>query len=75
MFPVFTLVFLPLFVRHVGMTPSDYIRRFRLSRSALRLRDGKIKVVDAAFEMGFKSVDGYQRAFSRELDAIQRNML
>lgn len=55
-----------LFVRHVGMTPSDYIRRFRLSRSALRLRDGKIKVVDVAFEMGFKSVDGYQRAFSRE---------
>ena len=55
-----------LFVRHVGMTPSDYIRRFRLSRSALRLRDGKVKVVDVAFEMGFKSVDGYQRAFSRE---------
>ena len=55
-----------LFVRHVGMTPSDYIRRFRLSRSALRLRDGKVKVVDVASEMGFKSVDGYQRAFSRE---------
>lgn len=55
-----------LFARHVGMTISDYIRRLRLSRSALRLRDEKVKVTDIAFEMGFGSVDGYQRAFFRE---------
>ena len=28
-----------LFRRHTGLTPADYIRRLRLSRSALRLRD------------------------------------
>lgn len=55
-----------IFVRHVGMTPSDYIRRLRLSRSALRLRDERVKVTDIAFEMGYGSVDGYQRAFMRE---------
>ena len=55
-----------LFVRHVGMTPSDYIRRFRLSRSAMQLRDGRARVTDTAFEMGFGSVDGYQRAFFKE---------
>lgn len=55
-----------LFVRHVGMSPSDYIRRFRLSLSALRLRDENVTVTEAAFSMGFGSVDGYQRAFARE---------
>ena len=55
-----------LFVNHVGMSPADYIRRFRLSKSALKLRDHSCKIADVAFEMGFASVDGYQRAFRRE---------
>ena len=55
-----------LFVNHVGMSPADYIRKFRLSKSALKLRDDSCKVADMAFEMGFGSVDGYQRAFRRE---------
>ena len=54
-----------LFVRWVNMTPAEYIRRLRLSRSALRLRDGQVKVAELAFELGFGSVDGYQRAFYR----------
>ena len=54
-----------LFVQYVGMTPADYIRRFRLSKSALKLRDAPCRIADAAFEAGFKSVDGYQRAFFR----------
>ncbi len=55
-----------LFVNHVGISPTDYIRRLRLSKSALKLRDNPCKVADVAFEMGFGSVDGYQRAFRRE---------
>ena len=55
-----------LFVAHIGMTPADYIRRLRLSKSVLKLRDNPCKITDAAFEMGFGSVDGYQRAFRRE---------
>lgn len=55
-----------LFVNLTGVTPSDYVRRLRLSKSALRLRDGSCKIADMAFEMGFRSVDGYQRAFRRE---------
>ena len=52
-----------LFRRHTGLTPADYIRRLRLSRSALRLRDEGCRITDVAFELGFGSVDGYQRAF------------
>ena len=55
-----------LFVQFLNMTPTVYIRRLRLSKSALRLRDEKIKIADAAFDAGFGSVDGYQRAFHRE---------
>lgn len=55
-----------LFVQFLNMTPAVYIRRLRLSKSALRLRDEKVKIVDVAFDAGFESVDGYQRAFYRE---------
>jgi len=55
-----------LFVRHINMTPADYIRKLRLSKSALKLRDESCKIADVAFEVGFGSVDGYQRAFFRE---------
>ena len=55
-----------LFVDLLHMTPAVYIRRLRLSKSALRLRDEKIKIIDVALDSGFESVDGYQRAFYKE---------
>ena len=55
-----------LFVDILHMTPAVYIRRLRLSKSALRLRDEKVKIIDIAFDTGFESVDGYQRAFYKE---------
>ncbi|MBR4669592.1 MAG: helix-turn-helix transcriptional regulator [Butyrivibrio sp.] len=55
-----------LFIKYLGMTPAVYIRRLKLSKSALCLRDEKDLILDIAMEMGFGSVDGYQRAFRRE---------
>ena len=55
-----------LFIKHLGMTPAVYIRRLKLSKSALRLRDEDCQILDVAMDMGFGSVDGYQRAFRRE---------
>ena len=55
-----------LFIKYLGITPAVYIRRLKLSKSALRLRDEKNLILDIAMEMGFGSVDGYQRAFRRE---------
>lgn len=55
-----------LFVTHLGMTPSDYIRKFKLSQSALELRDIETKIIDIAYRYGYDSVDGYQRAFHKE---------
>ena len=55
-----------LFQSLLHMTPAVYIRRLRLSKSALRLRDEKVKIIDVAYDSGFESVDGYQRAFYKE---------
>ena len=55
-----------LFIKYLEMTPAVYIRRLKLSKSALRLRDEKTSILDISMEMGFGSVDGYQRAFRRE---------
>ena len=52
-----------IFKELTGLAPADYIRRLRLSGSALRLRDEQCKVIDIAYDFGYDSVDGYQRAF------------
>ncbi|SFQ08428.1 AraC-type DNA-binding protein [Oscillibacter sp. PC13] len=56
-----------LFRALTGLTPTEYIRKLRLSNSALRLKSGGCRVIDAALDLGFGSVDGYQRAFYKEL--------
>lgn len=55
-----------IFKELTKLSPAEYIRRLRLAKSALRLRDENIKVINVAFDIGFASVDGYQRAFHRE---------
>ena len=63
-----------IFREHTGCSPADYIRRLRLSKSALRLRDERIRIIDAAYDCGFECVDGYQRAFLREFGCNPKNM-
>lgn len=55
-----------LFREHLGFTPAEYIRRLRLSNSAIRLKREKCFVIDVAYDSGFNSLDGYTRAFFRE---------
>lgn len=37
-----------------------------MAKAALRLKNGHIRMIDAAFDLGFGSVDGFTRAFARE---------
>ena len=55
-----------IFRELTGLAPAEYIRRLRLSKSALRLRDEDCRIIDVAYDAGFESVDGFQRAFLRE---------
>lgn len=49
-----------------GKSPYDYIRALRLTRAAEDLRDDGGKIINAAFENGFDSHDGFTRAFTRQ---------
>lgn len=55
-----------VFKELTGRTPFDYIRGIRLSRAAIRLSEGKARVVDIAFDFLFDSHEGFTRAFSRQ---------
>ena len=55
-----------IFKEMTGCSPAAYIRHLRLAKSALRLRDDPAKIIDVAYDAGFASVDGYQRAFLKE---------
>lgn len=55
-----------LFLEWTKLSPADYIRRLKLSKAALMLRDKSCKVIDVVNEFGFGSVDGFQRAFKKE---------
>ena len=55
-----------LFRDCLGLTPTEYIRKYRLSLAARRLREGGERVIDVAFDLGFANVDTFTRAFYRE---------
>ena len=61
-----------LFRKHVGITPAEYIRKLRLSKSAMRLKNEDVRITDIAYDMGFGSLDGYTRAFHRECTCSHR---
>ncbi len=55
-----------LFRNALGLTPTEYIRKYRLTQAASKLCSGEIKVIDAAYNAGFTNVDTFTRAFYRE---------
>ena len=55
-----------IFKELIGKTPFEYIRAFRVSRAALKLRDEDVKVIDVAFDFVFNTHEGFTRAFSSQ---------
>lgn len=55
-----------LFREYLELTPADYIRRLRLSQAAMRLKDGRDRITDIAYDLGFTNLDTFTRAFCRE---------
>lgn len=49
-----------------GVPPFEYIRRMRLTQSAIVLRDVEKRVLDVALDFVFDSHEGFTRAFCRE---------
>lgn len=61
-----------LFRELTGVSPADYIRKLRLTEAAKRLKNEKCRITDIAMELGFESVDGFTRAFTREFGMTPR---
>lgn len=57
-----------LFRDYLNLSPTEYIRKYRLTKAAKQLRGGNVKVIDAAFDAGFSNVDTFTRAFNREFE-------
>jgi AraC-like DNA-binding protein len=55
-----------IFKKLTGKTPFEYIRAMRLSRAAIRLREGGIRIIDVALDFVFDSHEGFTRAFSKQ---------
>ncbi|GMA21674.1 AraC family transcriptional regulator [Arsenicicoccus piscis] len=55
-----------LFLALVGVTPSDYLRRLRLTSAAQALAEREGSVLDAAIGAGYDTPDGFTRAFARQ---------
>ncbi len=55
-----------MFKELTGRSPFEYMRQFRLSQAALKLRDEKVKVLDVALDFVFDSHEGFTKAFSKE---------
>ncbi|HEY98215.1 MAG TPA: helix-turn-helix transcriptional regulator [Dehalococcoidia bacterium] len=62
-----------IFKKLTGKTPFEYIRALRLSRAAVKLRDGNSRIIDVAFDFVFDSHEGFTRAFSREFGMSPRH--
>lgn len=55
-----------LFIQFTSLSPSEYIRKKRLEQACKHLKKDNSQVTNIAYEVGFKSVDGFIRAFAHE---------
>jgi len=53
------------FFQEVGFTPAAYLRRRRIERAKLLLREGKKSLTEIAFEVGFSSSQHFATAFKQ----------
>lgn len=61
-----------LFRELTGVSPADYVRKLRLTEAAKRLKGERSRITELAMELGFESVDGFTRAFTREFGMTPR---
>ncbi|WP_251866100.1 helix-turn-helix transcriptional regulator [Enterococcus malodoratus] len=55
-----------MFKEYTNKSPFEYIRKLRLSKAALVLRDEQLRVIDVALDFVFDSHAGFTRAFRKQ---------
>ena len=66
--------FYRIFSSVVGETPKSYIRKRRISNSALMLKESKLKICDIAFKTGFESHEVFIRAFKKMYGVVPKQI-
>ena len=64
--------FLRTFEALTATTPHQYLLRLRLQRAAIRLKTGRERILDVAFDCGFCDVSNFNRAFRAEFGVSPR---
>ena len=64
-----------LFQEVLNITPGDYIRKLKLSKSAMKLRDEKVKIIDIASEYDTNQLMVIKEHFLKNLGLIHMNTL
>jgi AraC family transcriptional regulator len=64
-----------IFKEMTGKNPFEYIRELRLSRAAVKLRDGDPRIIDVALDFVFESHEGFTRAFSKQFGISPRRFI
>lgn len=64
--------FLRTFQRVTGVTPHQYVLRMRLRRAAVRLATEPTRVIDVAFDSGFRDLSNFNRTFRAEFGVSPR---
>ena len=57
-----------LFPRAYGITPYEYIRKMRMERAMVLLRQGEMSVTEVAMNVGYSSISHFAKAFRRTFD-------
>ncbi len=53
------------FVHFIGQPPMQYLTQWRMQLASVRLRDTDAKVIEIAFDVGYKNEAAFSRAFKR----------
>lgn len=59
------------FYEYAGMTFVEYVRHYRIQIAALEILSGK-KITDVAFDYGYDTIGGFNKAFLKEYGCLPR---
>ena len=62
-----------MFKEYTNKSPFEYIRKLRLSKAALVLRDEDLRVIDVALDFVFDSHEGFTRAFRKQFGVTPKS--
>jgi AraC family transcriptional regulator of adaptative response / methylphosphotriester-DNA alkyltransferase methyltransferase len=61
-----------LFKQHYGLTPTQYVTKFRVDKAAELLRQEEVKILEIAYLTGFQSVSNFYRCFKEQVGFTPR---